>query len=311
MHYQSPYHSPVLVNEVLEALHPASGGSYLDGTAGGGGHTLALLEGSSPRGLVYALDRDQRAVEETRKRLASFGDRLRVERSNYIEAPQVFPEVRFDGILLDLGVSSHQIDSPERGFAIDREGPLDMRMEREKGMETAADFLDRVNEAELSRLLRDCGETPFHRRIARGIVRERQIARIDTTSRLAGIVRASVPFTEERKSLVQVFQALRIAINDELGALALGLEKLFGILAVGGRFAVISYHSLEDRLVKRFFRAEGNPCTCPPGLPICACGLKPRALVLTPKPVRPSENEIAQNARSRSARLRVAERILA
>lgn len=311
MDLKSQYHTPVLVDEVLAILSPVSGGLYLDGTAGGGGHALALLEASSPGGRVLALDRDSRAVRETRERLSGFGDRIRIEQANFHAAPEIFPGMQFNGALLDLGVSSHQIDSPERGFSIDRDGPLDMRMGCEEGSVTAAEFLSLVSETDLNRLLRDLGETPFHRRIAESIVRERQNAAIDTTARLAGIVRATVPFTEQRKSLVQVFQALRIAVNDELGALALGLEKLFDSLATGGRFAVISYHSLEDRMVKRFFRDREAPCTCPPGLPVCACGLAPLARVLTRKPVRPTDSEVERNPRSRSARLRAAERLAA
>lgn len=312
MDYQSQYHTPVLVSEVLALLAPSSGGCYLDCTAGGGGHTLALLEASTPSGRVWAVDRDPEAIEAVRSRLDGFTGRLTPACVNFEGAAGAFSGVRFDGILLDLGVSSHQIDEPARGFSCDKNGPLDMRMSGGAGGErNAAALINGASEAELDRLFYEYGETRFHHRIAKAIVRARQNTAVESTSALAAIIRSSVPVTEERKSLVQVFQALRIAVNDELGALERGLQNLFEALADRGRLAVISYHSLEDRLVKHFFRGLERPCICPDDLPVCACGRKPRARVLTPRPVSPSQPELNANPRSRSARLRAAERLAA
>ena len=311
MNYQSSYHTPVLVSEVLALLAPSSGGCYLDCTAGGGGHTLALLEASAPSGRVWAVDRDPEAIEAVRERLAGFTGRLNLACANFEGAAGVFPGVRFDGILLDLGVSSHQIDEPARGFSCDKDGPLDMRMSGSLGERDAASLINNASESELASLFEKYGESRFHHRIAKAIVRARQSAELESTSALAAIIRNSVPVKEERKSLVQVFQALRIAVNDELGALERGLASLFETLADRGRLAVISYHSLEDRLVKRFFRGLEKPCICPNDLPVCACGRKPLARVLTARPMSPSLPELNANPRSRSARLRAAERLAA
>jgi 16S rRNA (cytosine1402-N4)-methyltransferase len=305
---ESTYHVPVMRDEVLRLLEPRSGGVYLDGTAGGGGHTQALLEASSPDGRVCALDQDPDAVAETAAVLARFGRRLTLRRGNFSQAGEVFPGVLFDGILLDLGVSSHQLSTPERGFSCDIDGPLDMRMDTNRSL-TAASYLAFVEEAELGWVLRDFGETPFFRRISREIVRARERGPLTRTGELAAIVRRSVPVPAQRKSLVQVFQALRIQLNDELGVLERGLGALFEILAPGGRLAVIAYHSLEDRLSKRFFAGLINRCTCPPDLPVCVCGRKPLARVLTRKPLRPSGAEVESNPRSRSACLRAAEKL--
>ncbi|MCE5270493.1 16S rRNA (cytosine(1402)-N(4))-methyltransferase RsmH [bacterium] len=309
MDYRSPYHNPVLVAEVLELLAPRSAGLYLDCTAGGGGHSRALLEASAPEGRVCALDRDPEAVEAVRARLAAFAGRLSLACANFEQAPAAFPGLRFDGILLDLGVSSHQLDEAGRGFSCDKDGPLDMRMSG-RG-ESAAALVNSADEAELDRLFARYGETRFHRNIARAVVRARADRYIDSTAMLADTVRRAVPVLQERKSVVQVFQALRIAVNDELGALERGLPALFETLAERGRLAVIAYHSLEDRLVKHFFRGLENPCVCPPGLPVCACGRKSRARVLTAHPVGPAADELEANPRSRSARLRAAERLAA
>ncbi len=309
MDYRSPYHNPVLVAEVLELLAPRSEGLYLDCTAGGGGHTQALLEASAPRGLVCALDQDPEAVAAVRERLDAFGSRLSLACANYEQAPGAFPGLRFDGILLDLGVSSHQLDQASRGFSCDQDGPLDMRMSG-RG-DSAATLVNSAAESELDSLFARYGETRFHRNIARAVVRARAEKHIDSTAMLADIVRRAVPVLQERKSVIQVFQALRIAVNDELGALERGLPALFGSLAERGRIAVIAYHSLEDRLVKHFFRGLENPCVCPSELPVCACGRKPEARVLTVHPVGPSSAEIEANPRSRSARLRAAERLAA
>jgi 16S rRNA (cytosine1402-N4)-methyltransferase len=304
----SPFHTPVLLKETMSLLKPRSGCVYLDGTVGGGGHTRAILEASAPDGRVFGLDRDPEAVKEAASALQSFGERAVISPGNFSRAQEIFPGQLFDGILLDLGVSSHQLDTPRRGFSCDRDGPLDMRMDEGRSM-TAADFLSQLSEEALARVFRDYGESPFSRILAREIVRERVKEPIKTTGHLARTVRRAVPSRSERKSLVQAFQALRILVNNELDCLQDGLGKLFETLAPPGRMAVISYHSLEDRIVKLFFRQLANPCTCPPDLPVCACGKIPRARILSHKVIRPTGNEIAGNPRSRSARLRAVEKL--
>ncbi|MEA1997187.1 MAG: 16S rRNA (cytosine(1402)-N(4))-methyltransferase RsmH, partial [Gemmatimonadota bacterium] len=282
---------------------------YLDGTAGGGGHSRAILEASAPDGCVYALDRDEEAIREASAALSAFGDRVTIRQGNFSRAGEIFPNLVFNGALIDIGVSSYQLDTPLRGFSCDRDGPLDMRMDRSGRMD-AAQVLAEADEYKLAKVFRDFGETPFSRRLAREIVSRRDQEPIRTTGRLAGIVRSAVPRRYERKTLVLVFQALRIFVNHELELLSRGLETLFKMLEPGGRLAVISYHSLEDRLVKRFFAGLANPpCTCPPGLPVCSCGRVPQASLPVRKLVRPTESEVAANTRSRSARLRVVEKL--
>jgi len=297
-----------LLEELISLLEPRSPGRYLDGTLGGGGHARALLEASSPEGCLWGMDRDREALTEASIVLEPFAKRVSLLHADFRHARELLPGLVFEGILLDLGVSSHQLNTAKRGFSCDRDGPLDMRMDAAQGR-TAAQILAESEENELSRLLYDYGEEPFNRKLAREIVKTRQLNPIRTTGELAEIVRRVVPRKAERKSLVRVFQALRIRVNDELGALESALESLFEMLAPGGRLAVISYHSLEDRLVKRFFKRQANPCTCPPGLPVCACGRTPVAKVLTRKPVRPKIQEIESNPRSRSARLRLAQKL--
>ena len=218
-------------------------------------------------------------------------------------------ERNFDGILLDLGISSYQIDTPLRGFSIDRDGPLDMRMNSEGG-ETAAELIQHLEQKELAAVLKKYGEEPFAGKIAAAIKKLEKDGRpLATTGQLAELVRGSVPFKQERKSLSRVFQALRIAVNRELDSLAAALEILIGMLNTGGRLAVISYHSLEDRMVKRFFAELADPCICPPGFPQCACGRQAKIKLVTRKPIMAGEDETANNPRSRSARLRVAEKL--
>jgi len=303
-----PFHTPVMVEEVISLLEPRSSGCYLDGTVGGAGHARAILEASSPEGRLYALDQDSEAIAEAATALKPFGERVLLRKGNFSRASEIFPEVSFDGILLDLGVSSYQLDTPERGFSCDQDGPLDMRMDQSCSL-TAADLLNSLDEDELTRVFRDFGESPFCRRIAREIIRQRQRKPLQTTAQLAELIRRVVPRKSERKSLVVIFQALRIRVNSELDSLKEGLKELFRMLAVHGRMAVISYHSLEDRTVKRFFSELADRCICPPELPYCACGRVPWAQILTKKPLVPSKTELASNPRSRSARLRAIEKI--
>ncbi|MEA2063709.1 MAG: 16S rRNA (cytosine(1402)-N(4))-methyltransferase RsmH [Gemmatimonadota bacterium] len=304
------FHLPVLLEEVICLLEPRSPGRYLDGTVGGGGHARAILEASAPGGSVWGLDRDTEAIDEATTALEPYRERVKLIQANFSEAKELLPGLSFEGILLDLGISSHQIDTGARGFSCDREGPLDMRMDRSAGP-GAAELIEQLSEDEVSRTLRLYGEEPLSRRIAREIVHSRSQGLINTTGDLARAVRQAVPRRFERKSLVRVFQALRIRVNDELNALERALESLFELLAPEGRMAVISYHSLEDRLVKRFFKECSKACTCPPGLPVCVCGAQARARLITRKPARPSQAEIESNPRSRSARLRVLEKLAA
>ncbi|MFC1537470.1 16S rRNA (cytosine(1402)-N(4))-methyltransferase RsmH [Gemmatimonadota bacterium] len=308
MNSESSFHKPVLLEEVISFLRPYSPGKYLDGTLGGGGHARALLEASSPDGQLWGLDRDIEAIKEASIALQPFGKRVKLIHGNFRHARELLPEISFNGILLDLGVSSHQFNTGERGFSCDRTGPLDMRMDAGQG-QNAAQILAESDGDEIARFIRDYGEEPFSRKIARAIVRAREQNPILTTGELAEIVLRAVPWKSERKSLVRVFQAIRIRVNDELAALESALESLFDMLTLEGFMAVISYHSLEDRPVKKYFNRLTNPCTCPPDLPVCACNRTPDAQVLTRKPVRATTEEIDSNPRSRSARLRVIKKL--
>ncbi len=302
------YHTPVMLSQVLELLGAGSGGDFLDATVGGGGHSRALLEQAPHDTKLFGLDQDGQALAEAARKLSVFGKRVRIEQGNFRRAAAIFESVRFDGVLLDLGVSSHQFDTPERGFSCDRDGPLDMRMDAREGT-TAAQLLEERDEDGLARMFRLWGESKYNRRIARRIVEHRQERPLKSTAELADLIRKAVPRQVERKNVVQIFQALRIAVNDELAALEDSLEHLFDSLKTDGRLVVISYHSLEDRIVKRGFAKLATGCVCPPGLPFCACGLKPRAKILTRKPIRPETAEVGNNPRSRSALLRAVRKL--
>lgn len=306
-------HRPVLLGEVVEALAPRDGGSYVDGTLGGGGHAEAILAASGPGGRLLGLDRDPAALALAGARLAPFGGRVALGQGTFDQLGRLMAEKGFgpaDGILLDLGVSSMQLDQPERGFAFRHDAPLDMRMGVEG--QDAASLLAGSDEDGLARLFRDLGEEPLARRFARALVQARRQEPIATTGRLAEVLWAACPAAERRKRkthpATQVFQALRIAVNDELGQLERFLSQAPALLAVGGVLAVISYHSLEDRRVKRAMRAWAEPCTCPPGLPVCACGRLPLFRLGRGGAVKPTAAEVADNPRSRSARLRWAAR---
>ena len=303
------YHRPVLLEETIALLAPVSGGLYLDGTVGDGGHAEGILEASSPDGRLIGLDRDPDAIARAGERLARFGDRLALHRVNFAELDTVpaLRDTRLHGALLDLGLSSGQIDEMARGFSYRQDAPLDMRM-GPRG-EPARDWLSRADLSTLAETLRRYGEERHARRIARAIDRERRREPIETTGRLREIVESAVPSSAHPlKSVARVFQAIRIAVNDELGALEEGLRKIVDRLADGGRLAVISYHSLEDRIVKHFFRELASDCVCPPDFPVCRCEKHSEAVVLTPRPVGPGQEETAANPRARSARLRAIER---
>jgi 16S rRNA (cytosine1402-N4)-methyltransferase len=303
-------HQSVLLAEVMAALQPYPGGIYIDGTVGAGGHTAALLTASAPDGQVFGFDRDQSALELARRQLAQFGQRVHLFHANFDQLAQVVKAQglpRADGILLDLGVSSMQLDQPERGFSFQAEGPLDMRMDASAGP-TAADLVNGLPEEELANLIYRYGEERHSRRIARAIVKARPI---QTTVELAQIVaRASGASRSERSRIhpaTRTFQALRIAVNDELGALERALPQALACLQPGGRLAVISFHSLEDRIVKNYFKQESQDCICPPEQPVCTCGHKATIDIITKRPITPSLAEIEANPRARSAKLRVVE----
>lgn len=305
------YHQPVLAEAVVTYLVTEPNGAYLDLTVGGGGHTAALAERLGPEARIYGVDRDPEALETARRRLAGVSQVRELVKGTFADIERLTSGWRdrtFHGVLLDLGVSSHQIDDARRGFSFSSDGPLDMRMDPSAG-ETAAHLLGRLEARELAEIIREYGEERMARRIAEAIVRERQRSPIRTTAQLAALVRSVVPPAHVVKSLARVFQALRIAVNRELDQLRAVLPAAFGLLVPGGRLAVIAYHSLEDRQVKQFFRRLADPCTCPPGLPVCRCGAVPTLRILTKRPVRPDAAETTRNPRARSARLRVGERL--
>lgn len=302
------YHQPVLLNETVAALDIRPCGIYLDGTAGGGGHSFAIasrLKG----GRLIALDRDPDAVAEATARLA--GLPAVVVNSNFTDMDRVLAQegiAGVDGILLDIGVSSHQLDTPQRGFSYHTDAPLDMRMSQSGA--TAADLIAAMSADQLQKIFSEYGEEKYARRIAEAIVRERQIAPVDTTLRLADIVREAVPAPARRDGhpARRVFQALRIAVNGELDCLSAALDTAFDCLNVGGRLAVITFHSLEDRIVKQRFAAWRQGCICPKELPVCVCGRTPAAEPVG-KPVQAGEAELSENPRSRSAKLRCVQKI--
>ena len=306
---QAGGHVPVLYDQVLAWLQPRSGGRYIDATGGAGGHAKGILLASDPDGRLLVLDADPDALSYASKVLEPFGDRVTLRVANFrrLEAAAGALDIReVDGILMDLGLSSRQLDEAERGFSFAQDGPLDMRMDRARGR-SAADLVNTLSEAELSDILWQYGEERRARQIARAIVAERPLV---MTGQLADLVARTVGRREKIHPATRTFQALRIAVNDELGALSEALPQARNLLRPGGRLAVIAFHSLEDRLVKQFYRQEAMTCICPPELPVCACQHQATLKVLTSKPVRPSAGEIARNPRSRSARLRVAERLV-
>jgi len=306
-------HDPVLVRDLLELLALRQGAVVVDCTAGSGSATEAMLSRVLPGGAVVAIDRDPEAVAHCRARLAQYGPSAQVLHTDFRELTQILPEAGYplvDAVVMDLGMSSHQLDAPGRGFAFRRDEELDMRMDPTRG-ESARELLARADERELSQILRDLGEERHHRRVAAAICRARQAAPITRTAQLARIVSDAVPAGSKTKihPATKSFMALRIALNDELGALSESLPAATGALRPGGRLAVISYHSLEDRIVKQYMRTEAKGCVCPPRQPLCTCGKRPTLRELTRRPVRPSAAEVGLNPRARSARLRVAERL--
>ena len=303
-----------MAGEVLELLGPRSGGTYLDGTLGGGGHARLILQASAPDGVLVGLDRDTEALAAARHKLAEFGSRVVLRQGNFSEMNTHLDAEQIDlldGILLDLGVSSYQLDSAARGFSFREDGPLDMRMNPAEGL-SAADVIATADAVELKRIFREYGEERWAGKIARAIVNDRAAEPIVTTLQLAELVSRVVPRGKGPQRIhpaTRVFQALRIHVNGELESLREGLDAAWQRLKVGGRLAVISFHSLEDRIVKQTFRSLATGCTCPPRLAVCVCGQQPRVRILTRKGVRAGDEEVNHNPRSRSAVLRAIERL--
>ena len=311
-------HVPVMLDEAVAMLAPAPGSLQIDATLGGGGHAERILEATDPDGRLLGIDADGAAIARVRERLGSrFGDRLRLRAANFRDLATIAPDEGFeavDGCLFDLGLSSFQLGDAERGFGFRTGGPLDMRFDATRGV-AAAELLATLDAGELAALFRRYGEEPFAGRIARAIVDARRTAPIRTAEELATLVERVAPARAPGRRRVhpatRVFQALRIAVNEELDALEEGLAAALGLLRPGGRLVVLSYHSLEDRIVKRFLQAERRGCTCPPEVPVCVCGRAPRLRLVMSRGVGPGSAEIAANPRARSARLRAAERLAA
>ena len=307
-------HKSVLLEETIQNLAIRPGGVYVDGTLGGGGHSQRILEESGTTGLLVGIDQDGDAIKAAGERLKPFGERVRIVRGNFSEMPAILRSLdieKVDGIVLDLGVSSYQLDEASRGFSYMADAPLDMRMDQ-RGTVTAADIVNGYSQKELTRILRDYGEERYAGLIAAAIVRTREEKPIATTGELVAVIRSSIPVKAQKSGghpAKKTFQAIRIELNAELAVLRESLDGMIDLLTDGGRIAVITFHSLEDRIVKEAFRRNENPCTCPPDFPVCVCGKKSKGKVITRKPIVPSGEEQSLNSRSKSAKLRVFERV--
>ena len=307
-------HEPVMLPEVLEWIRPIAGGVYCDGTLGGGGHSGAILQAAGPDAVLYGIDRDETAIAAATERLQQYPG-FHAIHGNFHDARRLLEEAgapKLDGVLLDLGVSSPQLDTPERGFSYHEDAPLDMRMDRSQGR-TAAELLNTAEEAELAGIIRDFGEEKWAARIAKMICEHRAGKPMETTFDLVSAVDAAIPKAVRRKEdghpARRTFQAIRIAVNDELTPLDQAVCELVDCLKPGGRICIITFHSLEDRLVKRCFQRLQHPCICPPKAPVCTCGRKPVVRILAGGAIKPSEEETGRNPRARSAKLRVAEKL--
>ena len=306
-------HKSVLLNETIEGLNIKADGIYVDGTLGGGGHAYEVCRRLGEKGSIIGIDQDEAAIEAASVRLKDFGEKVTIIRSNYCDMKSKLHELgidKVDGIVLDLGVSSYQLDTAERGFSYREDAPLDMRMDRRQKM-TARDIVNDYSEMDLYRVIRDYGEDKFAKNIAKHIVAARGTNPIETTGQLTEIIRASIPMKYQKKSghpAKRTFQAIRIELNRELDVLKNSLDDMIEILNPGGRLCIITFHSLEDRIVKSAFKKNENPCTCPPDFPVCVCGKVSKGCVVTRKPILPSEEELEYNSRSKSAKLRIFER---
>ena len=307
-------HKSVLLQETIENLNIKPDGIYVDGTLGGAGHSYEIAKRLSDKGRLIGIDQDADAIAAATERLAEYKDRVTIIRSNYAAMKSELQKIgitQVDGILLDLGVSSFQLDTPERGFTYrEEDAPLDMRMDQRQS-KTARDIVNGYSEQELYRIIRDFGEDRFAKNIAKHIVKERQKKEIETTGELTEIIRASIPMNVQATGghpAKRTFQAIRIELNRELEVLQDNLDEMIDLLADDGRFCIITFHSLEDRIVKTSFRKNENPCTCPKEFPVCVCGNVSKGKVITRKPILPSEEELEENKRAKSAKLRVFER---
>ena len=307
-------HVSVLLKETVEQLNIRPDGIYVDGTLGGGGHAYEVLRRLSPKGRLIGIDQDADAIKAAGERLLEFGSRVTIVRSNYCNMRLELQKLgidRVDGILLDLGVSSFQLDSAERGFTYREDAPLDMRMDRRQAR-TARDIVNEYSEQELFRVIRDYGEDKFAKNIAKHIAAARAIKSIETTGELVEIIRGAIPAKVRMNGghpAKKTFQAIRIELNGELEVLKNSLDDMIDLLKPGGRICVITFHSLEDRMVKSIFKTNENPCTCPSNFPVCVCGNKPKGRLAVKKPIVPGEEELTKNKRSKSSKLRVFERI--
>lgn len=306
-------HKSVLLNETIDGLNIQPDGIYVDGTLGGGGHAYEVCRRLGDKGSIVGIDQDAAAIEAAGNRLKDFGEKVTIVRSNYCDMKSKLHELgidKVDGIVLDLGVSSYQLDTAERGFSYREEAPLDMRMDTRQKM-TARDIVNDYEEMELYRVIRDYGEDKFAKNIAKHIVAARKVKPIETTGELTEIIRASIPMKYQKKSghpAKRTFQAIRIELNRELEVLKDSLDDMIDLLNPGGRLCIITFHSLEDRIVKSAFRKNENPCTCPSDFPVCVCGKVSKGSILTRKPILPSEEEMEENSRAKSAKLRIFER---
>ena len=307
-------HKSVLLQETIENLNIKPDGIYVDGTLGGAGHSYEIAKRLSDKGRLIGIDQDADAIAAATERPAEYKDRVTIIRSNYAAMKSELQKIgitQVDGILLDLGVSSFQLDTPERGFTYrEEDAPLDMRMDQRQS-KTARDIVNGYSEQELYRIIRDFGEDRFAKNIAKHIVKERQKKEIETTGELTEIIRASIPMKVQATGghpAKRTFQAIRIELNRELEVLQDNLDEMIDLLADDGRFCIITFHSLEDRIVKTSFRKNENPCTCPKEFPVCVCGNVSKGKVITRKPILPSEEELEENKRAKSAKLRVFER---
>lgn len=306
-------HKSVLLEETVDGLNIKPDGIYVDGTLGGGGHAWEVCSRLNDKGSFIGIDQDAAAIEAASARLRDFGEKVTIVRSNYCDMKSQLQQLgidKVDGIVLDLGVSSYQLDTAERGFSYRVDVPLDMRMDRRQSM-TARDIVNDYSEMDLFRIIRDYGEDKFAKNIAKHIVLERAKGPIETTGQLTEIIRQSIPMKFQKNAghpAKRTFQAIRIELNRELEVLRDSLDTMIDLLNPGGRICIITFHSLEDRIVKSIFKRNENPCTCPSHFPVCVCGNVSKGKVITRKPILPSEEELEYNSRSKSAKLRIFER---
>ena len=306
-------HISVLLDETIDGLDIKPDGIYVDGTLGGGGHSYEILRRLSPKGRLIGIDQDGEALKAAGERLKKFENQITLVRSNYCEIDKVLKELnveKVDGILLDIGVSSYQLDNLERGFSYKSDAPLDMRMDTRQEL-TAADVVNTYSENELFKIIKDYGEDKFAKNIAKHIVLARKEKPLETTKELSEVIKRAIPMKVQAKGghpAKKTFQAIRIEVNQELTVLKESIDKMIDLLKPNGRICIITFHSLEDRIVKTKFRENENPCTCPPNFPVCVCGKKSKGKVTTRKPIIPSEDEIEENKRAKSSKLRIFER---